>query len=70
MLKPAGNLFFVVAPGIVIVDEESTDNHFLFRLGAGYDIDLGNISLTPTVNLDFVEGEESLVFGISLGKGF
>ena len=47
-----------------------TDNHFLFRLGAGYDIDLRNISLTPTVNLDFVEGEESLVFEISLGKGF
>ena len=70
MLKPAGNLFFVVAPGIVIVEEESTDNHFLFRLGAGYEIDLRNISLTPTVNLDFVEGEESLVFGISLGKGF
>jgi len=93
VIKPAGNLFFHTAPGIVIVDEgtseennhetthlaktadegteaASSNNHFLFRLGAGYGVDLGNISLTPTVNFDFVDGEEFLVFGISLGKGF
>lgn len=50
--------------------ESSSNNHFLFRLGAGYGIDLGNPILTPTVNLDLVDGTEFLVFGISLGKGF
>jgi hypothetical protein len=55
--------------GPVEIDEDET--YFLFRLGAAYDIHLGGSwGLAPGVNLDFVEGERVLVYGVSLTYGF
>lgn len=57
------------AEGHSEVDEDET--YFLFRLGVAYDIHLGGSwGLAPGVNLDFVEGERVLVYGVSLTYGF
>lgn len=50
-------------------DEDET--YFLFRIGVAYDIHLGGSwGLAPAVDLDFVEGERVLVYGVSLTYGF
>jgi hypothetical protein len=51
------------------VDEDET--YFLFRLGVAYDIHLGGSwGLAPAVDLDFVESERVLVYGLNLTHGF
>lgn len=50
-------------------DEDAT--YFLFRLGIGYDIHLGeSFGLVPTVNLDFVNNEEVWVYGLAVTYGW
>lgn len=67
ILHPYGGLRFVAMPGVEITDDH---DEFLFRLGVGYDIPAGDWIITPAFNIDFVDNEENLVFGISLGKTF
>jgi hypothetical protein len=35
-----------------------------------YEFEIGRWSITPEFNVDFVEGEEALVYGLSFGYGF
>lgn len=42
----------------------------LIRLGAGYDLHMGGITLTPAVNADFIDGHLSVVYGLAAGFGF
>ena len=50
-------------------DAEAT--YFLFRVGLAYDIHLAErFGLAPGVNLDFVNGEEVWVYGLTLTCGF
>jgi len=51
------------------VDENAT--YFVFRIGLAYDIHLAErFGLAPGVNLDFVNGEEVWVYGLTLTCGF
>jgi hypothetical protein len=67
VLHPYRGLKFVAMPGAEITNEHE---EFLFRLGIGYDIPAGDWAISPRFNVDFVDGEENLVFGITLGKAF
>jgi len=50
-------------------DQDAT--YFLFRVGVGYDIHLGeSFGLVPTINLDFVNNEEVWVYGLAVTYGF
>ena len=52
---------------------ESNDDatYFLFRVGVGYDIHLGeSFGLVPAVMLDFVNNEEVWVYGLAVTYGF
>jgi hypothetical protein len=51
--------------------ESRPETHFLGRLGFGYRIGLvpGN-SIRPEINIDFVDGEQLVVVGVSIGWGF
>ena len=42
----------------------------MVRVGVGYDIPVGRMFITPTVNVDFVDSEEVLVYGLAFGFGF
>ena len=67
-LHPYRGLSLVAMPGAEI-DEH--DTNFLFRLGIGYDFELGRgWSIAPEFNADFVDSEIDYVFGVSLGYGF
>jgi hypothetical protein len=55
--------------GGVEIDEDET--YFLFRLGVAYEFSIGGRwGLAPHIDLDFVEGERVLVYGVSLTYGF
>jgi hypothetical protein len=46
-----------------LVDEDAT--YFVFRLGAGWHFPIGEIyGVSPNINVDFVDGETVLVYGV------
>jgi len=75
-----------VTPGLEIVDEISeeheipdtengetpteTETNFLLRFITRYELELSSFKIVPTVSLDLVGGDASLVYRISFGKGF
>lgn len=67
MLHPVTGLKLLAGPG---VERHEGEEEFLFRLGAMYDFGLGSWSLTPAINVDFLDGEQAYVYGIYFGKGF
>ena len=67
-IHPWRGLRFDMAPGVEFSDEPAA---FAVRFGLGYDIELWrSLSLMPEVNADIVDGETTLVYGVSLGWGF
>ncbi|KPK04985.1 MAG: hypothetical protein AMS20_07695 [Gemmatimonas sp. SG8_28] len=74
---PVGGLALSAGPGIEFLsveDEETgTEEHeteFLLRLGAGYYLPLGRLTLRPTFNADYAGGHWTLVYGAALGIPF
>jgi hypothetical protein len=57
-----------VAPGVERSDAHGSE--FLVRLGVEYAFDIAGFEVAPQVDVDFVDGEEVFVFGITFGKGF
>ena len=56
------------APGI-----EDSDHHgseFLFRIGVEYGFEVGKFEVSPQFDIDFVDGEEVYVLGVTIGRGF
>ena len=44
---------------------------FVFRIGVGYDIHIGeSFGIMPAINLDFVNNEEVWVYGLNFTYGF
>ncbi len=64
---PQEPLRLLVAPG---VDHDGSDNEFLVRLGGSYEIEFDGWSLSPELNLDFVDGDVLTVLGVSFGWKF
>ncbi len=58
---------FLLGPGLVFEEHETL---FLFRTGLAYEFEIDRLSITPEFNVDFVDGEEILVYGMSIGYGF
>lgn len=46
------------------------ESHFAVRVGTGYELHLGKLSVSPTIALDRVNGHSTLVYGIAVGVGF
>jgi len=58
---------FALAPGL---EHRHGDNEFLFRTGVAYEFELSDQwVMIPEFNVDFVDGEEAFVFGLSFGFG-
>jgi hypothetical protein len=64
----AGPWKVYAAPGL----EKSSHhgNEFLLRVGVEYAFKAGPLEISPQIDLDFVGGEQVLVFGVTIGKGF
>ena len=65
-VHPDGGFKFLLAPGL---ETHSGHTEFLVRAGAYYDFRVKSL-ISPTVNVDFVDGEEILVYGLTFGRGF
>lgn len=43
----------------------------LFRIGGGYDIEVGkHMTIGPDIAVDFLKGEKVFVYGVTIGFGF
>jgi hypothetical protein len=52
------------------VEKSDGANNFLFRVGGSYEIGFSGWSLSPEVNVDFVDRSAVLVYGVSFGWKF
>jgi hypothetical protein len=68
VLHPKGGLKLYLVPGFEKSNEH--DAEFLVRLGAMYDFEVGRFTIAPAFNVDFVDDEEVLVYGVNIGRGF
>jgi len=67
-IHPYKGLRFLLAPGNEHKDHE---DEFLFRAGIGYEFEVSEQwVIVPELNVDFVDGEEVYVYGVSFGYGF
>jgi hypothetical protein len=65
----SGRWRWYVAPGIEDPDH-SSETEFLVRVGVEYFFDVGDYHIGPQFDVDFVDGEEVLVLGVMLARGF
>jgi len=56
-----------IAPG---VEDGNHGSEFLVRLGGEYAYEVGTWEISPQLDVDFVGGDQTLVLGVSFGKGF
>ena len=75
--KPAGNLVLLAGPGVEFahVDDSAgheggTESEFAFRIGAGYELHAGGLTVTPVIGTDFVNGHTTVVYAVEFGIGF
>jgi hypothetical protein len=66
-IHPYRGFRFLVAPGL---EREDSENEFLFRTGVSYEFEFGSWAIAPEFNVDFVDGDEALVYGVSFGWKF
>jgi len=62
-----GRWKFYIAPG---VEEGDHGNESLVRLGGEYAYEVGAWEISPQLDVDFVGGDQTLVLGVTFGKGF
>jgi hypothetical protein len=66
-IHPYKDWIFILAPGF---DYRQDRHDFLFRAGVAYEFEIDRWSISPLFNVDFVDGEQVLVYGVSFGYGF
>lgn len=52
------------------VERAHGESKFLFRVGVGYEFEMNGSSLTPELNVDFVDGETVFIVGATIGFAF
>jgi hypothetical protein len=50
--------------------ETEREANAIFRIGTGYDFELGKLSIGPSLSVDISKEKPSWVWGISIGKAF
>ena len=58
-----------LAPGVEDADD-AEDMEFLVRLGVEYAFEVGDWELEPQLDVDFVNGDQVLILGVTLGKSY
>ena len=74
------NLWIWTGPGIEYLKEEEPDppdpmetktvSEFVYRIGAGYFWEFKRFNVAPTVDIDIIRDNTSLVWGVNVGYGF
>ncbi len=58
-----------IAPGVEDADS-AEDMEFLVRLGGEYAFEVGKWEIAPQLDVDFVDGDQVLVIGVTIGKSY
>jgi len=58
-----------IAPGVEDADS-AEDMEFLVRLGGEYAFEVGKWEIAPQLDVDFVDGDQALVLGVTIGKSY
>ncbi len=70
-IHPFSHFHLLLAPELKWAHEaEAWSRIPAFRAGAAYDIHFDHLSVSPTLNADFIEGQTELNYGLSIGWGF
>ncbi|BDD06700.1 hypothetical protein [Aureibacter tunicatorum] len=64
---PIAGLKLMAGPGVIINDNES---EYVTRIGTGYDFHWHHLTISPTLNMDFHNNKQDLVYGFGLGYAF
>ena len=65
--RPFGGLYLAGGAGI---ERKEGKRETVGRIGIGYDFEFGRWVLAPEVNLDFLDREEAVVYGVAIGRKF
>ena len=68
-VHPVGGLMILGAAGAAVTGL-GHDGHLGLRAGAAYFFPVGAFSIGPEVSVDRVNGENAVVYGVSVGTGF
>ncbi len=60
---------FYIAPGLEDADFKGS-GEFLMRVGAEYAFEAGEWEIAPQLDVDFVDGEQVFILGVTLGRTF
>jgi hypothetical protein len=66
-LHATDRLRFVVAAGF---EHSSHGTESLVKVGVDYILRFGRMRVAPLINVDFVDRDEILIFGVNVGFGF
>ncbi|MGH0030463.1 MAG: hypothetical protein ACQGVC_11780 [Myxococcota bacterium] len=69
-LHPWRGLRLTAGAGAAVVYDHHVETDFLARVGAAYEFEVGPIGLMPTLNFDFFDSEQAVIFGLTVVKGF
>jgi hypothetical protein len=72
-----GGFWLAAEPAVELAVEEAEEEHeperearAIFRIGTGYEFELGRWSVEPNLSVDVSKEKPSWVWGISIGTGF
>jgi hypothetical protein len=63
-------LLFLLLITPALAQAEEGENTYLTRVGTSYEFEIGEMTLAPEINFDFVDGDTAFVAGVSLGWAF
>lgn len=82
-IHPTCGLKFVIGNGLAFTEHESivedhghsevhseTESHYVLRVGTAYDFHIGDFSISPALNWDYINGHSSVAYGVIFGFGF
>ena len=59
-----------LAAGTPALASDGSESKFAFRIGAGYELHAGGLTVTPGIGTDFVDGHTTVVYAVAFGIGF
>jgi len=65
--RPVGGLYLSGGAGI---ERKKGERETVGRIGVGYDFEFGRWVVAPEINVDFIDREEAIVYGVAIGRKF
>lgn len=67
---PNSNVRLGIGLGQESIHGDHPHSESLYRVSAGYDFHVDHFGIAPTIAIDFIDGEEAVVFGVAFTRPF